>query len=106
MDTFNDEPQATACFIAADASGLSLNKILLPRCSLADADSPLHASIEMIMNTKWSKLKHASLADIIGWAEAQPWCQAMADCDQDAEWHTEANAWPMARSVFRLQCSD
>ncbi len=52
------------------------------------------------MNTNWSKLKHASLDKIIGWAEAQPWCQAMADCDQDAEWHSEGDVWTHTRMVL------
>jgi hypothetical protein len=31
----------------------------------------------------WQELKHTSLDDIVVWAEAQPWCRAMADCAQD-----------------------
>ena len=49
---------------------------------------------------KWRKLKHASLDDIIGWAEAQPWCQAMANCDQDAEWHSEGDVWTHTKMVL------
>lgn len=49
---------------------------------------------------KWSKLKHSSLDDIIGWAETQPWCQAMADCDQDAEWHSEGDVWTHTKMVL------
>ena len=49
---------------------------------------------------KWRKLKDASLDDIIGWAEAQPWCQAMADCDQDAEWHSEGDVWTHTQMVL------
>ena len=35
-NAFNDKPQATACPIAAAASGLSLNKKRLPPCLLKD----------------------------------------------------------------------
>ena len=31
--------------------------------------------------------------DILAWAESQPWCQAMADCDQDAQWHAEGDVY-------------
>lgn len=48
----------------------------------------------------WSQLKHASLDDIIGWAEAQPWCQAMANCNQDAEWHSEGDVWTHTKMVL------
>jgi putative nucleotidyltransferase with HDIG domain len=48
----------------------------------------------------WSKLKASSLDDIIGWAETQPWCQAMADCDQDAEWHSEGDVWTHTKMVL------
>ncbi len=41
----------------------------------------------------WQELKQASLEDIIAWAEGQPWCQPMADCVQDAEWHSEGDVW-------------
>ena len=49
----------------------------------------------------WSKLKQSSLDDIIGWAEAQPWCQAMANCDQDSEWHSEGDVWTHTKMVLR-----
>ena len=41
----------------------------------------------------WQELQQASLADIMVWAETQPWCRAMADCAQDAEWHSEGDVW-------------
>ena len=53
------------------------------------------------MKSDWSKLKASSFDDIIGWAETQPWCQAMADCDQDAEWHSEGDVWTHTKMVIR-----
>ena len=47
----------------------------------------------------WQKLKQAPLADIVEWAEAQPWCRAMADCNQDAEWHSEGDVWTHTKMV-------
>jgi hypothetical protein len=35
------------------------------------------------------------------WAETQPWCQAMADCAQDAEWHSEGDVWTHTQMVLR-----
>lgn len=49
----------------------------------------------------WRQLKQASIDDIIGWAEAQPWCRAMAACAQDAEWHSEGDVWTHTRMVCR-----
>lgn len=47
----------------------------------------------------WEKLKQASLDDIIDWAESQPWCRAMAECAQDAEWHSEGDVWTHTKLV-------
>ena len=47
----------------------------------------------------WEKLKQASLDDIICWAESQPWCRAMAECAQDAEWHSEGDVWTHTKMV-------
>jgi predicted kinase len=41
----------------------------------------------------WQELKQASLDDIVTWAESQPWCQSMANCDQAAQWHSEGDVW-------------
>jgi hypothetical protein len=41
----------------------------------------------------WDELSRASLDDIVAWAGDQPWCQAMADCRQDAGWHSEGDVW-------------
>jgi predicted kinase len=47
----------------------------------------------------WQGLKQASLDDIVAWAESQPWCRAMADCAQDAEWHSEGDVWTHTKMV-------
>lgn len=48
---------------------------------------------------KWQEVKHKSLNDIIGWAESQPWCRAMAECAQDVEWHSEGDVWTHTKMV-------
>lgn len=48
----------------------------------------------------WETLKQASLDDIVVWAETQPWCQAMADCAQDAQWHSEGDVWTHTKMVL------
>lgn len=48
----------------------------------------------------WEQLKQASLASIMAWAETQPWCRAMADCAQDAEWHSEGDVWTHTKMVL------
>ena len=37
----------------------------------------------------WNQAKSASTAQILAWAETQPWAMTMAECKQDAEWHAE-----------------
>ncbi|ODA33833.1 AAA family ATPase [Planctopirus hydrillae] len=49
---------------------------------------------------KWEQLRQSSLEDITAWAETQPWCQAMADCAQDAEWHSEGDVWTHTKMVL------
>jgi HD domain len=49
----------------------------------------------------WQQLQHASPDDILAWAESQPWCRAMAECAQDAEWHAEGDVWTHTRMVCR-----
>lgn len=48
----------------------------------------------------WEQLKTSTLDDITAWAELQPWCQAMADCPQDAEWHSEGDVWTHTKMVL------
>ena len=55
----------------------------------------------------WTELCKSSHGDILTWAESQPWCQAMAACQQDAGWHSEGDVWTHTQMVFRLssRCS-
>ena len=47
----------------------------------------------------WNEVKCASTDQILAWAEARPWAKAMADCQQDAEWHAEGDVWTHTRMV-------
>ncbi len=47
----------------------------------------------------WQHLSAKSLDDIVAWAETQPWCRAMAECAQDAEWHSEGDVWTHTKMV-------
>jgi predicted kinase len=47
----------------------------------------------------WAELSRAPLDDIIAWADDQPWCRAMADCQQDAGWHSEGDVWSHTKMV-------
>jgi predicted kinase len=47
----------------------------------------------------WNEVKCASTDQILAWAGAQPWAKAMADCQQDAEWHAEGDVWTHTRMV-------
>lgn len=48
----------------------------------------------------WEQLKRASIEGIVAWAEIQPWCQAMARCAQDAQWHSEGDVWTHTKMVL------
>ena len=47
----------------------------------------------------WQQLISLSLAEIVAWAEEQPWAQAMARCQQDATWHAEGDVWTHTKLV-------
>jgi predicted kinase len=47
----------------------------------------------------WEQLKQSSQDDIMDWAETQPWCRAMSQCAQDAEWHSEGDVWTHTKMV-------
>ena len=47
----------------------------------------------------WTDLSHASLGEIAAWAADQPWCRAMAACQQDAGWHSEGDVWTHTQMV-------
>jgi putative nucleotidyltransferase with HDIG domain len=49
--------------------------------------------------TTWDDVRAASVAEILGWAEAKPWAKAMAACDQDAGWHAEGDVWTHTKMV-------
>ena len=49
----------------------------------------------------WQSLKAQSVDEIVEWAEAQPWAKAMADCQQDSEWHAEGDVWTHTKMVCR-----
>ncbi|QDU64012.1 HD domain protein [Planctomycetes bacterium Pan216] len=48
----------------------------------------------------WDQLNLLSLDGIVDWAESQSWCQAMAACAQDAEWHSEGDVWTHTKLVL------
>lgn len=41
----------------------------------------------------------ASNAEILHWAEVQPWARMMATCQQDAGWHAEGDVWTHTKMV-------
>jgi putative nucleotidyltransferase with HDIG domain len=47
----------------------------------------------------WSDISRATNAQILAWAETQPWARAMAACQQDAQWHAEGDVWTHTRMV-------
>lgn len=47
----------------------------------------------------WAELQRASHAQVIAWAENQPWGRAMAACQQDEHWHAEGDVWTHTRMV-------
>ena len=49
--------------------------------------------------TCWDEIERASVAEILDWAEGQPWARAMAACGQDPLWHAEGDVWTHTRLV-------
>jgi len=47
----------------------------------------------------WSDFNSATNAQILAWAEAQPWAREMAACQQDAQWHAEGDVWTHTKMV-------
>jgi predicted kinase len=47
----------------------------------------------------WEQLSTSSPEDILAWAVGQPWTSAMADCRQDAGWHSEGDVWTHTKMV-------
>ena len=48
----------------------------------------------------WQQLQRSSLEEIVAWAEGEPWCQDMAACAQDAQWHSEGDVWTHTKLVL------
>src|SRR5678815_3423209 len=48
----------------------------------------------------WKKLAEAAPAEILAWAEREPWAREMARCQQDAAWHAEGDVWTHTKMVF------
>ena len=53
----------------------------------------------MVVRT-WREVEAASDAELLAWAGAQPWAEAMRRCDQDAEWHAEGDVWTHTLMVW------
>jgi putative nucleotidyltransferase with HDIG domain len=49
--------------------------------------------------TGWADIERATVAEILDWAEPQPWARAMAGCEQDRLWHAEGDVWTHTRMV-------
>ena len=49
----------------------------------------------------WDELSSADLDKVLAWASDQPWCRAMADCQQDAGWHAEGDVWTHTQMVCK-----
>jgi len=47
----------------------------------------------------WDELSQGDVDKVLAWATDQPWCRAMADCQQDAEWHSEGDVWTHTKMV-------
>jgi predicted kinase len=47
----------------------------------------------------WEQLSASPPNDILDWAEVQPWCRAMARCQQDQGWHSEGDVWTHTKMV-------
>ena len=47
----------------------------------------------------WTDITRATNAQILDWAEAQPWARDMAACQQDAQWHAEGDVWTHTKMV-------
>lgn len=47
----------------------------------------------------WADILDATNESILQWAGDQPWARAMANCEQDSEWHAEGDVWTHTRMV-------
>jgi putative nucleotidyltransferase with HDIG domain len=49
----------------------------------------------------WNELSQADIESVLAWASDEPWCRAMAECQQDAQWHAEGDVWTHTKMVCR-----
>jgi predicted kinase len=49
----------------------------------------------------WHTLSTSDVEGVLAWAEDQPWCRAMAACQQHAAWHAEGDVWTHTKMVCR-----
>lgn len=54
-----------------------------------------------LKHMNWNELQAATIEQTIAWAQPQPWCQAMAACQQDSVWHAEGDVWTHTQLVLR-----
>jgi predicted kinase len=47
----------------------------------------------------WNELSASGIDDVLAWASGEPWCRAMAACQQDAQWHSEGDVWTHTKLV-------
>jgi predicted kinase len=47
----------------------------------------------------WEELSQANIDVVLAWAGDQRWCRAMAECQQDAQWHAEGDVWTHTKMV-------
>ncbi len=47
----------------------------------------------------WADIEATTLGELLAWANAQPWAEAMAACGQDAGWHAEGDVWTHTKMV-------
>lgn len=48
----------------------------------------------------WTDIMRATNAQILEWAETQPWARDMAACNQDTQWHAEGDVWTHTKMVY------
>src|SRR5262245_43500638 len=48
----------------------------------------------------WADIERTSTAELLGWAETQPWVAEMSACRQDTQWHAEGDVWVHTHMVI------
>jgi predicted kinase len=49
--------------------------------------------------TTWNELSQDGIDNVLAWASGEAWCYAMAECQQDAQWHSEGDVWTHTKMV-------